>query len=184
MINPRDYPDVIKSAESGRTLRRGVKMLTIKVDGRPFTYGQPGWWASIDDPNDTEGQLADEDNVIRAAARREARAKAKDAILSPLEIRAIREACGLSQQAAARAFGGGPKAFEKYEAGEVTPSSSMIRLLLLAAKHPRFFQKGTGAPIISAADASLIRETVRKSSVDRIYERIYSSRPSGQRKRA
>jgi HTH-type transcriptional regulator/antitoxin MqsA len=184
MSNPRGYPDVIKSAESGKKLRRGVKMLTIEVDGRAFTYGQPGWWASIDDPKDTEGQLTDEDNVIRAAARREARAKAKDAILSPLEIRAIREACELSQQAAARVFGGGSKAFEKYETGEVTPSSSMIRLLLLAAKHPRFFRKGTGVPMISAADADLIRETVRKSSVDRIYERIYNSRPSDERKRA
>ena len=156
------HPDVIQSAESGRPLRRGVKMLTISVDGRPFTYGQPGWWASIDDPSDNEGQLTDEDNVIRAAARREARAKAKDAILTPLVIRAIREACGLSQQAAARVFGGGPKAF-KHEAGEITPSSSMTRLLLLAAKHPKFFQKGTGVPMISEADVDLIRETVRKS---------------------
>jgi hypothetical protein len=69
--NPRDYPDEIKSAESGRPLRRGVKLLTISVDGNPFTYGQPGWWASIDDPADDEGQLTDEDNLIRAAARRE-----------------------------------------------------------------------------------------------------------------
>ena len=184
MTNPRNHPDVIQSAESGRPLRRGVKMLTISVDGRPFTYGQPGWWASIDDPRDNEGQLTDEDNVIRAAARREARAKAKDAILTPLVIRAIREACGLSQQAAARVFGGGPKAFEKYETGEVIPSSSMTRLLLLAAKRPKLFQKGTGAPMISAADVVLIRETVRKSSVDRIYERIYNSQPSGEHKQA
>jgi HTH-type transcriptional regulator/antitoxin MqsA len=159
-------------------------MLTINVDGQPFTYGQPGWWASIDDPADNEGQLTDEDNVIRAAARREARAKAKHAILTPLVIRAIREVCGLSQQAAARVFGGGPKAFEKYETGEVAPSSSMTRLLLLAAKRPHLFQKGTGVPMISAADAELIRETVRKSSVDRIYERIYNSRPSREHKRA
>ena len=142
MSNPRDHPDVIQSAESGRPLRRGVKMLTISVDGRPFTYGQPGWWASIDDPGDNEGQLTDEDNVIRAAARREARAKAKDAILTPLVIRAIREACGLSQQAAARVFGGGPKAFEKYETGEITPSSSMTRLLLLPRSTPNFSRRG------------------------------------------
>ena len=182
MSNPRDYPDIVQSAESGRPLRRGIKMLTINVDGRPFTYGQPGWWASIDDPADNEGQLTDEDNVIRAAAWREARAKAKHAILTPLVIRAIREACGLSQQAAARVFGGGPKAFEKYESGEVAPSSSMTRLLLLAAKRPDLFQKGTGVPMISAADADLIRETVRKSSVDRIYERIYDSQPSHEHK--
>jgi HTH-type transcriptional regulator/antitoxin MqsA len=177
MTNPRDYPDEIQSAESGRPLRRGVKMLTINVDGQLFTYGQPGWWASLDDPADTEGQLVDEDNTIRAAARREARAKAKHATLTPLVIRAIRELCGLSQQEAARVFGGGPKAFEKYEAGEVVPSSSMTRLLMLAARRPDLFPKGSGVPIISEADATVIRETVRKSSVDRIYERIYNSHP-------
>jgi HTH-type transcriptional regulator/antitoxin MqsA len=182
MSNPRDYPDVIQSAETGRPLRRGVKMLTINVDGQPFTYGQPGWWASIDDPADNEGQLTDEDNVIRTAARREARAKAKHTALTPLVIRAIREACGLSQQEAARVFGGGPKAFEKYEAGEVAPSSSMTRLLLLAAKRPKLFKTGTGMSLISEADAALIRETVRKSSVDRIYERIYNSHPGQEHK--
>lgn len=184
MRNPRDYPDVITSAESGRPLRRGVKILTITVDGESFIYGQPGWWASLDDPKDTEGQLADEDNVIRTAARREAKARAKHNPLSPLEIRAIREACGLSQQEAARVFGGGPKAFEKYETGEVCPSSSMTRLLLLAARRPDLFKKGTGVPMISERDAALIRETVRKSSVDRIYERIYNLRPgNGDRAR-
>jgi len=175
MTNPRDYPDEIQSAETGRPLRRGVKMLTINVDGHTFKYGQPGWWASLEDTGDTDGQLTDEDNVIRAAARREARASAKHSILTPLVIKAIREACKLSQQDAARVFGGGAKAFEKYESGEVAPSSSMTRLLLLAAKRPDLFQKGTGMPMISEADADIIRETVRKSSVEGIYEKIYNS---------
>ena len=177
MTNPRDYPDVIQSAESGRPLRRGVKMLTINGDGQLFTYGQPGWWASLDDPADTEGQLTDEDNIIRSAARREARAKAKHATLTPLVIRAIRELCTLSQQEAARVFGGGPKAFEKYESGEVAPSSAMVRLLLLAAKRPELFKKGSGMAMTSEDDAATILETVRKSSIDRIYERIYNSHP-------
>lgn len=178
MTNPRDYPDTIQSAETGRPLRRGVKLLTIALDGEKFTYGQPGWWASIDDPTDEEGQLTDEDNVIRAAARREARAHAKHAVLSPLVIRAIREVCGLTQQDAARMLGGGPKAFEKYESGEVAPSSAMIRLLLLAAKRPELFKKGAGEPSNSLIDADLIRKTVRKSSVEAIYERIYNSQPA------
>jgi HTH-type transcriptional regulator/antitoxin MqsA len=181
MTNPRDYPDVIQSAETGRPLRRGVKMLTIKVDGQSFTYGQPGWWASLGDPEDTEGQLTDEDNTIRAAARREARAKAKHSTLSPLVIRAIRESCGLSQKEAAGVFGGGRKAFEKYEAGEVAPSSAMTRLLLLAARRPELFPKVSSVPMISEADATLIRETVRKSSVDRIYELIYNPHPGKER---
>jgi len=176
MTNPRNHPDEIRSAESGRPLKRGVKMVTIHVDGHPFTYGQPGWWAALDDPGDTEGQLTDEDNVVRAAARREARARAKRATpLTPLVIRAIRESCGLSQTEAARVFGGGAKAFEKYEAGEVVPSTAMMRLLLLAARRPELFKKGAGFPAISEADAALIRDTVRKSSIERIYERIYDS---------
>jgi hypothetical protein len=43
IINPRDYPDTIQSAENGRTLRRDVKLRTITVDGEKSTYGQPGW---------------------------------------------------------------------------------------------------------------------------------------------
>jgi len=173
MTNPRDYPDEIVSAESGRVLRRGVKMLTIAVDGQTFTYGQPGWWASLDDPTDTEGQLIDTDNEVRTAARREARAKAKHAVLTPLMIRAIREACGLSQRDAATIFGGGPKAFEKYEAGEVTPSAAMVRLLLLAANRPDMFRKGAGSPMTAADDAAAIERTVRESSIGGIYGSIY-----------
>lgn len=185
MTNPRGYPNEIRSAESGRPMRRGVKKITIEVDGHPFTYGQPGWWASLDDPKDTEGQLTDDDNVIRAAARREARARAKKATpLTPLVIRAIRETCGLSQVQAGRVFGGGPKAFEKYEAGEVVPSGSMMRLLLLAAQQPKLFRKSASVPIVSKADARVIRDTVRKSSIDAIYRQIYDTQTARERKRA
>ena len=76
MPNPRGYPDEMRSAESGRPMRRGTKEMTIEVDGYRFTYPQPGWWCSLDDPDDDEGQWTDEDNVIRAAARGEARALA------------------------------------------------------------------------------------------------------------
>jgi HTH-type transcriptional regulator/antitoxin MqsA len=173
---------MIRSAESGRPLRRGVKRMTIHVAGHAFTYDQPGWWASFDDPNDTEGQLVDDDNIIRRAANREARARAKRATsVTPLVIRAIREKCGLSQAEAGRVFGGGPKAFEKYETGEVVPSGSMMRLLLLAAQRPDLFQKKTGMRLIAEADAELIRATVRQSSVEQIYDRIYGLRPQKRR---
>ena len=184
MTNPRRYPNVMTSAESGRPMQRGVKRVTITIDGYDFVYGQPGWWCSLDDPSDEEGQLVDDDNVIRAAALREARAKAKHSPLTPLAIKAIREACGLSQREAGRAFGGGPKAFEKYEAGEIAPSAAMVRLLLLAAQHPAFFRRGRGLAKIVEADARLIRETVRKSSVNKIWQRVYAEQSASRRKRA
>ena len=76
-------------------------------------------------------------------------------------------------------FGGRAKAFEKYESGEVAPSSAMTRLLLLGTKRPDLLTKGTGEPIMSETDASQLREVVRKSLVDRILSEstIYGLRP-------
>jgi HTH-type transcriptional regulator / antitoxin MqsA len=68
--NPRDYPDTILSAESGRPMTRGEKLVTIKIEGRTFAYNQPGWWCSLTDPDDSEGQLVDDDNQVAEAARR------------------------------------------------------------------------------------------------------------------
>jgi hypothetical protein len=52
----------------------------------------------------------------------------------------------------------------------------MTRLLLLAAKRPGLLTKDDKGTVISEADVGVIREAVRKSSVDRIYERIYDQR--------
>lgn len=175
MPNPREYPDELVSAESGRPMKRGAKKMTIEVDGFRLSYEQPGWWCSIENPNDNEGQLTDEDNLVRIAARREARARAKNAELTPLQIRAIREMYGLSQKAASEFFGGGPKSFEKYESGEVSPSSGMVLVLLLAAEHPEFFEKRRASERVSEEDAKLIRKVVRKSSIEPLWERIYEA---------
>lgn len=39
-------------------------MITVQANGQLVTFGQPGWWCSLDDPDDLEGQLVDEDNVF------------------------------------------------------------------------------------------------------------------------
>jgi hypothetical protein len=49
----------------------------------------------------------------------------------------------------------------------------MVRLLILAARRPEVFRMDNGAAAISDIRAELIRETVGKSSVRPIYERIY-----------
>lgn len=72
--NPRNYPDTIPSAESGRPMTRGEKLVTFKIEGRAFAYKQPGWWCSLTDPDDMEGQLVDEDNKITDRARQAAKA--------------------------------------------------------------------------------------------------------------
>jgi putative zinc finger/helix-turn-helix YgiT family protein len=52
-----------------------------------------------------------------------------DGLLTGAEIRQVRQRHNLTQTQAADLFGGGPVAFSKYEAGDVTQSEAMDRLL-------------------------------------------------------
>jgi hypothetical protein len=75
--NPRGYPDRMTSAESGREMTRGYKTVSIAIDETRYSYKQPGWWCSFDDPDDVEGQLVDGDNQIAEKAESFAAALAK-----------------------------------------------------------------------------------------------------------
>jgi HTH-type transcriptional regulator/antitoxin MqsA len=55
-----------------------------------------------------------------------------EGLLEPAEIRRIRKKLAVSQVEAGRVIGGGPRAFQKYENGDLLPSraiSSALRLL-------------------------------------------------------
>ncbi len=176
--NPRNYPDAMPSAESGRPMTRGEKEVTLVIEGKSFTYSQPGWWCSLTDPDDREGQLVDEDNQIADMARRSAKALARgETIFVPVLIRAIRVRCGLTQREAGLLFGTGEKSFEKYESGEIQPSEPTKRLLKLAMTHPKLFTRPERGQLAapSADDAALIRRTLRAAAVDRIYERLFEN---------
>lgn len=178
--DPRQYPDTMPSAESGRPMTRGEKAITFTVRGKSFTYLQPGWWCSLTDPDDVEGQLVDEDNQIADMARRTAKALAKgENVFVPVVIRAIRQQLGLTQREAGLQFGTGRKSFEKYESGEIQPSGPTKRLLHLAMEWPELFRRPTdGQPgTASVADAMLVRKTLRAVAVDRIYEGLFAPKP-------
>ena len=179
---PRGYPDIMTSAESGRPMTRGVKERTITVDGRTFTYRQPGWWCSPTDPDDNEGQLVDEDNRIARMARLTAKSLARgETVFVPVVIRAIRTLLGVTQREAGLLFGTGEKSFEKYEAGEIRPSEPTRRLLKLAMIHPEMFAKAEGGAVVVPApdDSELAREIVRKTDGGRIYDQLFEGRAVG-----
>ena len=172
--NPRDYPDTMISAESGRPMTRGAKERTIVVDGKKFTYRQPGWWCSLTDPNDDEGQLVDGDNQIARMARLTAKALSRgEPVFVPVVIRAIRALLNLTQREAGLLFGTGEKSFEKYESGEILPSEPTKRLLKLAMAHPEIFAKSQTGPLVTSNDAELARETLRKTGEAGIYDPLF-----------
>lgn len=177
--NPRDYPDTLASPESGRPMVRGEKEVALTIDGQRFTYLQPGWWCSLTDPDDLDGQLVDGDNQVAEMARRTAKVLARgEPIFVPVVFRALRERLGLSQREAGALFGTGEKSFEKYESGEISPSEPTKRLLKLAMERPELFQKPPRGQMVlpSASDAALIRQTLRAVSVDHLYERLFAAR--------
>ena len=136
------HPETMVSAESGRPMVRGEKLRSIKVGGQSFSYLQPGWWCSLTDPDDMEGQLVGDDNKVADMARRTAKAiVAGETVFVPVVIRAIRESLGLTQREAGQLFQVGDKAFEKYEAGEIAPSGPTRKLLEIAVMHPKLLAK-------------------------------------------
>ncbi|WP_312269915.1 type II toxin-antitoxin system MqsA family antitoxin [Pseudescherichia sp.] len=62
-----------------------------------------------------------------------------DGLLPGDEMKAIRMSWRISQDDAALIFGGGPKAFSKYETDDVAQSEAMDKLVRTAAKFPQVF---------------------------------------------
>ena len=57
-----------------------------------------------------------------------------------MEIRAIRKKFKLTQVQAGTILGGGKKAFQKYESGEILPSRAISNLLRVLAAQPSLLQ--------------------------------------------
>ncbi len=68
--------------------------------------------------------------------------------MTPDRIRAIRERLGLTQEEAGRLLGGGPRAFTKYESGNMRPRAAAISLLRVLEAHPEgvWVLRGEDAP--------------------------------------
>ncbi len=108
-----------------------VKPMTLRYKSSSITIDQPGYWCD----ECKEGVIGGEDRKATQKKLQTFRAKA-DQILSPDEIRSVREALHLKQKQASEIFGGGVNAFSRYERGETPISRSLSQLLQLLNKHP------------------------------------------------
>jgi HTH-type transcriptional regulator / antitoxin MqsA len=100
-----------------------------------------GWWCS------KCGEAILEGSALQAREKAFLELKAEvDGVLGPEEVAAARERLGLSQRKAGEILGGGPRAFQKYEAGKQAVSVPMSRLLTLLANNPKRLRELPGAP--------------------------------------
>lgn len=105
---------------------------SVEYKGRTATVRLKGHWCS----NCGEGIL--EGAALKKSERAFLALRAKvEGVLGPKEVAAIRERLHLSQRKAGELLGGGPRAFQKYEAGTQQVSLPMTNLLRLLARDPQ-----------------------------------------------
>jgi HTH-type transcriptional regulator/antitoxin MqsA len=117
--------------ETGSVLRRCIKRRKLEYKGVEREFNLPGWWPA----DDGDGVLDPPDIKAFREAFDQLRAEAAER-LKAAEVRRIRTRLKLSQRRAGEILGGGPRAFQKYESGEVVVSRPMANLLLLLDRDP------------------------------------------------
>ena len=128
--------------ECGGAMKFGPKVRPLKYRDLEGKIRVTGWWCD----SCGEGILTGEDLRRYSRALQDLKARAEQ-VLPPAAVAAIREKLGLSQRKAGELLGGGPRAFQKYEAGSQTPSVPMTHLLTLLASDPRRLGELRAAPI-------------------------------------
>ncbi len=97
--------------ETGAPLRRDGRPMTLTYKDESITFDMPGWYG--DKPE--EGLFEPEDMKVSDRALNRLKVRV-ERLLEPEEIRRIRRKLRLNQARAGELIGGGPRAFQKYEA--------------------------------------------------------------------
>ncbi len=123
-----DNPECPKT---GAPLHRGVRPMTLTYKEESITFDMPGWYCDESDESIHTGQ------DMKVSDRMLNRLKARsEGLLEPSMIRLIRKKLRLSQEAAGLLIGGGPRAFQKYESGDLLPSRALSSALVLLDRDP------------------------------------------------
>jgi len=117
--------------ETGAPMYRGVRPMTLAYKGKNVTFDMPGWYCDQSEESIHTGE------DMKVSDRMLNRLKAQgEGLLEPEEIRRIRKKLHLSQEAAGLLIGGGPRAFQKYENGDLLPSRAISSALALLDHDP------------------------------------------------
>jgi len=117
--------------ETGSPMYRGVRPMTLTYKDQSLTFDMPGWYCDKSDESiHTGNDMKVSDRMLNLLKAR------SEGLLEPEQIRRIRKKLHLSQEAAGMLIGGGPRAFQKYESGDLLPSRAISSALLLLNHDP------------------------------------------------
>jgi HTH-type transcriptional regulator/antitoxin MqsA len=117
--------------QTGKPMVRDTRSVTLTYKGQSATIDMPGWYCNESDESIHTG----EDMKVSDAALQALKIKVEN-LLAPEDVRRIRLKMGLTQRQAGTLIGGGPNAFQKYEAGDVTVSKGISNFLRMLERHP------------------------------------------------
>ena len=118
--------------ETGAPMRRDVRPMTLTYKGESITFDMPGWYCDKSEESIHTGE------DMKISDRMLNRLKARsEGLLEPAEIRRIRKKLRLTQEAAGLVIGGGPRAFQKYESGDLLLSRAISSALVLLDHDPK-----------------------------------------------
>ena len=100
----------------GLRMYRGVRSMTLTYKKESITFDMPGWYCDQSEESIHTGE--DMKNFDRKLNLLKARSEG----LLEQGIRRIRKKLHISQEAAGLLIGGGPRAFQEYESGDLFPA--------------------------------------------------------------
>lgn len=133
----------------------GIGKLVPDTRDRPYTY--KGKLTTIrkvtgrycDNP-DCQEVVMEMEESIRTSQEMLAFNKKVNANLTPIDLLAnVRQRFKLTQQQAAKVFGGGANAFSRYESGKTKPPLALVKLFRILDKHPELFQEVSGTNAVT-----------------------------------
>jgi HTH-type transcriptional regulator/antitoxin MqsA len=109
--------------KTGAAMYRDTRPMTLTYKDESITFNMPGWYCDSSDESIHTGQ------DMKVSDRMLNRLKARvEGLLDPDEVRRIRKRLNIS---------GGPRAFQKYESGDLLPSRAISSALALLDHDPK-----------------------------------------------
>lgn len=132
---------------TGASMYRDERPMELTYRTKTITFDMPGWYCDESDESiHTSEDMKVSDRMLNALKTQ------VEGLLEPKEIRRIRKKLHLTQVEAGELIGGGPRAFQKYEAGDLLPSRAISNALVLLDHDP--------------SSLTILKERQRNSTMD------------------
>jgi HTH-type transcriptional regulator/antitoxin MqsA len=119
-----------------KAYRHQTKLITLHYKSTPISVKQPGYWCD----GCKEGVIGGDDRKATKKELQTLRAQI-DGLITPDNVKLIREKLHLTQVIASEIFGGGINAFSRYERGETPIPKALSQLLIILKNHPNLLKE-------------------------------------------